>query len=197
SDQCDCIGGRYLLGTSPKRSRRRLDSIGESELRTGLSTLLPLRISPLQHHCAIASAPAIARQLQRHNGWNGSYSRRSRYRSHGALHCAPHTDCRSETTYLRWVLLLSGGIVAPGSPQSQRRLRGLRAGPHASRIWARVSDCPQFRRLPILIFLWRRIIRLAASRICFATRVVVLASHSPTPYWRNAHSFIRVSLHSI
>ena len=40
-------------------------------------------------------------QLRRHNGWNGAYSRRSRYRSHGALHRPSHTDCRSEMAYLQ------------------------------------------------------------------------------------------------
>jgi hypothetical protein len=60
----------------------------------------------------------------------------SRYR--GDFHRAAHPDCRSETTYLHRVLLLSGCGVAPESFHAAGGLLGLCTRAHAARIWARV-----------------------------------------------------------
>ena len=55
-----------------------------------------------------------------HHGWHGAHSRRAGYCDYGAVHCAPHTDCRSETAHLLRVPLLSGGYVARESTQSEQ-----------------------------------------------------------------------------
>src|SRR5215469_7045492 len=106
--------------------------------------LLPFWIHPVQYHRADASAPANARQVRRHLGWYGPDSWRSGYRSHGAFHRAAHPDCRSETTYLHRVLLLRGCSLAPESSHAAGRLLGLCTRAHAARIWARVSDRPDY-----------------------------------------------------
>ena len=119
-----------------------LSLLGNRNFALACAIVFPVRIYPVQHHRADASASAIAGQIRRHYRWHGADSRRFGHCSHGAIHCSTYADCRSETTYFHRVLYLGGGSVALGQLNLSRRLWHLRSSPHAARIWTRFLIVP-------------------------------------------------------